>query len=80
MNLSPSGNQPVALLFRLAQDTAQIAARDAGCPVKVQPARPVERDLRFATLPDDMNMRRAVIVDKDHEAEAEGTMDRHHWT
>jgi hypothetical protein len=71
-------DKPVALSFHFAEDTAQIAARDTGGPVEAQSFRPVERDLRLATLLDDMNMRRAVIVHEDHEAVAEGTMDRYH--
>jgi hypothetical protein len=66
MNSSPRRNQPRLLAFNLLHHPAQIGSVDANDPI--DPAAAFEYDLRFATMPEYMDMGRSVIVGENHKS------------
>src|SRR5262245_65844766 len=78
MNSPPHFDQSLPLAMDLLHHASQIGPADADDPIKPSPVYPFQDDLRFATLAEHVHVRRVVIVRKNHEPEAMGTVDWHH--
>jgi hypothetical protein len=78
MNAPPHRDQSFPFASNLQHHLAQIASADACDPIEPDRARTLQDDLRLATLAENVDMGRVVIVGKNHEPEAMGTVHRHH--
>jgi hypothetical protein len=78
MNSPPHGEQLRALTLDLLDHAAQITSADTDDPIDPDPIWSFEHDLRLASVPKHMHVRRAVIVRKNHEPEAVRAVHRRH--
>jgi hypothetical protein len=78
MNSLPGREQPLPLLPCLLQHAAQISSPDADDPIECYAGWSREHDLCLATLSEHVHMGRTVIVGKNDEPEAMGTVNNHH--
>jgi hypothetical protein len=77
MNPSPHPEQPLSLVSGLLDDFPQVTCADAYRPFETSLAG-LQHDLGFGAVPEDVHMRRFVIVNEHHEPKPVSAMDDHH--
>jgi hypothetical protein len=77
MNFPPHRQQVASFARHLLHDPTKVAPPNADNPVETS-LQSFQPNLRFAALAEHMHVRRAVIVNENHEPETMSTMDRDH--